>query len=252
MDTTARPEPAMGKNLFKEDIWLSGIMGQPVYLLGADALPVGDLPRQLESLPSDSFVYAKAPADRLDRVRCLERAGFLLVDTLVTLELGSMEPPEPRGLLSVRLAQPPDAEDVASVSGSAVTYSRFHQDPMINDEVANRIKYHWAKNFFSGKRGDSMVVATAGGRAVGFLQLLHRGNDLIIDLIATDREQRRRGAARDMISYAMGHCGKFRRMLVGTQAANAPALALYQGMGFKVCNLSYVFHWHQGDSEAAA
>ena len=240
----------MREDLFNRDSWLAGIMERPVFALKTDSLPLAGLSRELAGLPEGSFAYAKAPADRLDRARCLERAGFLLVDTLVTLELRVLAPLEPKGLLKVRFARADDAEEVASVSGSSVTYSRFHQDPMIEDEIADSIKYHWAKNFFSAKRGDSMVVAVSGGKAVGFLQLLHNGGDLVIDLIATGREHRRRGAAKDMIGFAMAHCGDFQRMLVGTQAANAPALALYQNMGFKVCGLSYVFHWHKAEAPA--
>ncbi len=89
-----------------------------------------------------------------------------------------------------------------------------------------------------------MVVPTYQGRAVGFLQLLSRDETLIIDLIAVDKTHQGRGLATAMIKFAADSCGDWKRMLVGSQVANIPSARTYEKLGFRMCDSSYVFHYH--------
>ncbi|MBI4974972.1 MAG: GNAT family N-acetyltransferase, partial [Candidatus Omnitrophica bacterium] len=70
------------------------------------------------------------------------------------------------------------------------------------------------------------------------------GGVLTIDQIAVDPVWQRRGIARAMILYAEGNCKDIRLMRVGTQVSNIPALRLYENLGFRIAEVSYVFHCH--------
>jgi ribosomal protein S18 acetylase RimI-like enzyme len=149
------------------------------------------------------------------------------------------------------LAGAADCAAVRKVAEASFRFSRFHLDPKIPNDVADRIKGDWAENYFRGARGDGMVVAELDGEVAGFLQLLWSGPKLVIDLIAVAPHAARRGLARGMISFAWTKGTGDERgpssMLVGTQAVNIPSCRLYEGLGFRLSAASIVMHHHGGE-----
>ena len=268
------------KNKYKNiiyDPWFAQILQRDVYRLVVDdelieksrepalresagQVPTGqvyDLLRELQSKPL--FMYAKVSTTSLFASQFLERVGFNLVDTNVIFN----KPIAPRSKFAahcaVRFAVSSDKSQVMEVARKNFVYSRFHLDRAIPNLLANKIKAEWVGNYFPtsldysvGKRGDEMVVAVVDERVVGFLQLLRRNEgQLIIDLIAVDASQRRKGIASDMIAYAESKCHGCERILVGTQVANIPSIRLYEKIGFRLCASKYVFHYHNLPLEEA-
>lgn len=225
------------------DLFLSRVMDQAVYRVPVHAAD-SDRDDLLRAAGPGSFLYAKVPATQPGVLRQMQTLGFYVVDAAVTL--AGVPRCSDRDWVDedVRVAAPEDRGAVADLGGSCFRSSRFHLDPQIDRQVADRIKRAWVDNFFVGDRGDSLIVATMDDRVVGFLQLFYRDNDLIIDLIGVAEEGRRRGLARRMSEHAWRHCGAFDRVVVGTQANNGPALALYQSMGCRVVDITYVLHAH--------
>jgi ribosomal protein S18 acetylase RimI-like enzyme len=171
-----------------------------------------------------------------------------VVDTALTFDAEGVSAPGDDS--RIRFARPDDEKEVRALAGSAFQYSRFHLDPAIPAALAHRIKSEWAGNWFRGARGDGMIVAEDAGRVAGFLQLLWRGERLVIDLVAVDPASRARGLARAMIGCAAKRgTGDARRpaaITVGTQAANIPSVRLYESLGFRLRGSQYVLHHHGG------
>lgn len=231
------------------DEWLAGILSCPVYRLVCPEnskmldLFKEEIAKVLRMSPV--FAFAKLPTKMLEHVHLLEQSGFRLVDTNIQLNKPVQSDRGYSGNCTVRFALPDDNEKVAKLGGSSFKYSRFHLDPLFSKEIADKIKEEWVINYFTGKRGNAMVVAEIRGDLVGFLQLIYSGDDtLIIDLIAVDKQQRRKGIAGDMIAFAEENCKKRNSVVVGTQLANLPSLRLYEGLGFSICAADYVLHYH--------
>ena len=228
-----------------QDEWLSRILGFRVYRLDI-ARPegyCGDL--EIDWPPVNRwFIYTKAPTNELELINALEDAGFRLVESNLQLEKSIKPMSELIKPNCVRFAVPEDEVAVRSVSEHAFVYSRFHLDPSISNNLADKVKAAWADNYFAGQRGDAMVVAEDQGRVSGFLQLLFQGDVLIIDLIAVDPARRKMGLARDMICFALHNFSEFRLLRVGTQVANVSSMRLYEKLGFRIVKSQYVLHRH--------
>jgi len=233
-----------------QDPWLTERIGRDTYRLNVTEALLGtqgdDGRARLAALQQHPvFIYAKVPPDFAAGLLFLRQRGFDLVDTNVTFEkpvLGLH--PSATGCVP-RFAVPQDREAVMDLARRSFHCSRFHLDPAIPRRVSDRIKADWAGNYFDGKRGDRMVVAEVDARVVGFTQLLHaRDETLIIDLIAVDERQRRRGVAREMIAFAETQSHAMHRVRVGTQLANTPSIRLYENLGFRFIEAAYVFHYH--------
>jgi len=218
-----------------EDHWLSEQIGKPVFRLS------GEPP---EILPA-GFIYSKLPTGDLPLLGRLQNLGFQLIDTAVTFE--SPIPLPIPGTLGpqFRMAKPGDEADVVRIARESFILDRFHADPAIPNEVADRVKEAWVGNYFSGKRGDWLVIADAGGKPAGFLLLLDSDGKLVIDLIAVAKAHRGSGLARGMIAFAASTLTQFYTMLVATQIANIPSMRLYEGIGFRLVGAQYILHSHR-------
>jgi ribosomal protein S18 acetylase RimI-like enzyme len=80
-------------------------------------------------------------------------------------------------------------------------------------------------------RGEALWVAEDEGRVVGLLGLEEGAGDLTIARLVVDPRLARRGVGRALVLHALALAGG-RPVRVGTAAANAPALALYESLGF--------------------
>ena len=136
---------------------------------------------------------------------------------------------------------------MGAIAARSFRTSRFHLDPSIPNETADRIKAAWAENYFAGHRGDLMLIAEQDGEVAGFLQALRGSNDtLVIDLLAVAEAAARRGLARAMIERlaAEARGQQASALRVGTQAANLPSCRLYESLGFRLTAAETVLHFH--------
>jgi len=198
-----------------------------------------------ETLMQDHvFIYSKIPVDALACANILQKYGFRLVDTNIIFEKQIANKDQPSNLNAIRFARPKDKDEVGRIALHNFVFSRFHLDPKIAMETANEIKAAWAKNFFSRKRGDVMVVSDGETRLSGFLQLVFDNKTLIVDLIAVDREKRRENIANNMINFAQKKIDGFEFIRLGTQVANFSSMRLCENSGFRIRDAFYVFHYH--------
>jgi len=229
--------------MLDKDQWLSSILGKSVFQIDSkfiSQLVYSRLPQ------GPALVMVKVPVSNIDDCKHLQDLNFFLVDTNVQLQKLRGKSSFLTNKLNIRFSNPSDQEGVLKIAANSFTYDRFHNDPDITQESAEKIKVEWAKNYFKNARGNWMVVAEDKGNISGFLQLLH-GVDgaLIIDLIAVDQNYRHTGVSQRMISFAIQNCEtKTKVVRVGTQIANLPSIALYLKMGFCVTSAQYVFHYH--------
>lgn len=209
--------------------------------------PSGDFAAWVEGFrQTGGFAFCKVTPDQVEAIQGLENLGFRLIDTNVSFSKTTLanETTAMAEGYAVAFAQPQDHEATREVGATAFEYTRFHLDPQISNETADQLKGQWAANFFVGKRGDRMILAKCGDKVAGFLQVLVRNETLIIDLIATAKNHRKKGLARAMMSFAESQIPGINEVIVGTQMANIPSIRLYQRMGFQFKEGKYVFHWH--------
>ena len=234
--------------IFFKDHFLSHELGKDVFFLKS---PLANISKDnFPALPS--LVYTKVATSAVEEFQLAESLGFNLIDTNIQLyrkkDGGLIKGSIPQDY-STRLSRPADSDYVGEIAQKNFHFSRFHLDPRISNEDADRIKQVWVENFFSGIRGDYMVVACYKGQPVGFSQILLKNNsELIIDLIAVDSRHQGIGLASAMISFLIVEIAPSlsanTRIMVGTQISNLPSLSLYQKLGFEIISSNYVFHYH--------
>jgi ribosomal protein S18 acetylase RimI-like enzyme len=225
-----------GQGALVPDGWLSGRLNVAAFTLPEDADP------GLRPMVRPAFLQTKISIDAQDRLEALIRAGYSLMETAVTLEMLVAAKGPSHNL--ARFAKAADELKVRSIAASAFTQSRFHMDPRISKTAASRIKSDWAGNFFDGGRGTHMVVSEDAGVTAGCLLLIHRGEELIIDLVAVAPKSQGMGLGRAMLNFAAQNVAGPQRFVVGTQLHNTQSLAYYTGYGFRIVRSSHSLHQH--------
>lgn len=217
--------------------WLSGLFGKPCFTLAATGIDDFAVPEQ------SSFIDARIPLGDSRAVSVLIAHGFRLVtvDVQLVRDAGLLEQ---AGEIEVRPAIESDSVSVGEIAGTAFVCDRFHADPDVDAQLANRIKREWALNYFNGQRGDEMAIASIDGQVAGFNLLIKRPDRLVIDLIAIAPKFQRRGIGRAMIAFAIERWGAGCPTLVGTQLSNIASMRLYESMEFRMSSASYTFHRH--------
>lgn len=183
----------------------------------------------------------RVPPGNVPVLVALEDAGFRCVDSLVTLAYGARasSPPDPR----VGPCHSHDHAAIQALAQGAFESTRYACDPWMPAGAADRVVKSWVSNNLHG-RADRTWVARVDGAAVGFLSSLWRPAErvAVIDLIAVDRRCKGMGLGRALTQAMVSHyLGSAQQITVGTQASNAPALALYQSCGFRVVRFDLGF-----------
>ena len=234
---------------FVPDEWLGGVLGYDVFRIDLEPNEPVETAQILpmKAMSHKSLVYVKIPATHIQQMGAFTTAGFKVIDVNVIFER------EPQqlvldGRVTVREARPEDEGSVLNIAGTSFEYSRFHLDPLLPREAADRIKREWVASYFHKGRGERLLVAEVDGHPAGFLCVLVTGPAAetgVIDLIGVDRQLQGRGIGRRLVEYHINDSvNKHSRLIVGTQIANIPSMRLYQACGYAISDSSYVLHAH--------
>jgi hypothetical protein len=235
--------------MFAKDEWMSGILGVTSYHLKAKKedtqafidIKASGLEKYLDE--KELFIDTKMKSTDVSTISRIEDCGFKLVDTNLTFDM-AVTSKSLKGTAEICEAKAEHKEASSKLAGSCFEFSRFHLDPNINNTISNTLKEKWVENYFNGKRGDQLFIAKVGPSIAGFIQLLEQEDKVIIDLIGVSSQFRRQYIAHDLMAHTCNVYKHKQKIIVGTQVSNTPSVRMYENFGFRLCDSSYVFHYH--------
>jgi GNAT superfamily N-acetyltransferase len=218
----------------REDTWLSERFGHPVFCV--------EHAGELAERRAPATYQARVDVGDTGRAASLQAAGMRVVNTSVTLAADPARSLAP-GPVEIRPADPDRDEALPDIAGRSFRYDRFHLDSEVPPAVADRIKRDWVSSYLAEARGDALLVAERGGRPIGFLCALVRDGVNVVDLIGVAPEAQGSGAGKSLMA-ALHERAAGGRVEVGTQAANVPATAFYERLGYVASRSAYDLHMH--------
>lgn len=180
-----------------------------------------------------------------------QKAGFYLVDCLVTYEFDSNQMPIPSDDFSISFTQQIKQSDITRLSDIAADVfriDRFHSDPNLSIENANEYYRSWVVNSFNGY-ADGTILPIINNKIVGFTTYKINNVDVqtsTLVLSAVDSEFMGQGVYYNMIKKGTLDLMKFsKKIRVGTQVSNIPVQRTWQKLGYKLVEIEYVFHFRK-------
>jgi len=215
------------------------------------AVDVTDWCRQREV----RFVSAKIEAADALAALGLGRAGFDVVDNELTLVTDSLPPLPPLSDGFQVVSGDGLAEVPVEALGRLFDHSRFHADPRIDRDLADRL-WQMAITNQASQEGRPVIFLLEGRRPVGIISC--RPDDQLAAvtglavgdwfIVGVAEEYRGRGLGRVLVSAGLEEClSRYGVIQVATQTYNLPALGLYQSSGFKLCRASLSLHCFMED-----
>ncbi len=190
---------------------------------------------------TEGFIYTKVPLHAQKEVNELIKDNFKLVEVSVSFEQKNLVQYPIRSTLIIDFVKLKEKQAVIDIAKDAFLSSRLYQDSRIPYVLANQIKEDWVANYFTGQRGDTMIVARLNEKIVGFLLLIKQTT---IDLIAVSPDYYRMAIASSMIGFANLNVGLLK---AGTQLNNQAAIAMYIRCGFFLTESYFILHKFVGE-----
>jgi dTDP-4-amino-4,6-dideoxy-D-galactose acyltransferase len=184
----------------------------------------------------------------------LETQGYVMVDGILTYSLDISRDSEYRSnsdKFTVRILEEGDIQQVIGIAQNIYKYDRFHSDPAILSEKADKLHAEWLRNSCSGSVADKVIVSALDNNILGFvtckidrLSTQYLGLSIgTIVLVGVINNASGMGVGKEMTKFALEW---FKRnnvgiVEVGTQLSNIRASRLYESCGFKLVNSNISF-----------
>lgn len=202
------------------------------------------------------MISARVSLKDLRTIHALEHLGAVLTDILLTFrfDLGDQIPVPHFSKMSVSPAKEMEARELGLLGSKIFQVDRFHGDPNLPRWKSDELYSKWVSNSVHGL-ADVVLVARVNDRIAGFItcKIDLIAQDLkvgIVDLVGVEPSFAGHGVGSDLVSSALKwFSGKVRSVYVGTQAANLPAVRLYEKSRFvQACSEATLHLWSNSDA----
>jgi ribosomal protein S18 acetylase RimI-like enzyme len=168
-----------------------------------------------------------------------ENVGFRKVEDMLSYSRKVFR--SAKGSNAVRVARKDDIDYISQIGERSFSFDRFHSDPYIDNDKADKLKRAWSRNCLTHRA--SKVFVFQDEKVDGFLACVKTKHALVIDLIAVAEEKRGCGIGRSLI----GACEEYYReqcnvYSVSTQSHNKASINLYNSCGFQLVSKQATFH----------
>lgn len=228
--------------------WESKVLGVKSGVLTAAADEIEAAVAQSDA-EGFEFVTAKVPTTDYAMIHALERNGFLLIETVLHYSYrysDNVLPPAPD--VAIRRAEDSDTEALVKLAALSfgAHFGRFHSDPRIGHERANRVYEEWMRSAMGGY-ADDVFVAECDGR-IAAVSIWRTDGDLAhYSLGAVHPDHFSRGLFKAVTIAGMRrYAGMATELGCATNLHNLPVQAAFQTLGWRRLESKYTFHRWSG------
>ena len=225
--------------MYNKDKWLTNQFGYNVFKISE--FNSKDLV-QIDKKNNKSFTYFKTTNYIKNKVK-LNKCNFNLIEKTILFYLKISKRYYFQD--NCRIAKKKDKNEIKEISKYSFLNSRFFQDTKIQKKIAYDVKKNWIESYFLGKRGNNILVYETKKIIHGFILLIYRKNELIVDLIAVKKGSRGKEIGSKLIESSISLYKDLRYIYAGTQESNISSISFYKKNNFKIKRKGYTFHRHK-------
>ncbi|MEZ4666854.1 MAG: GNAT family N-acetyltransferase [Anaerolineae bacterium] len=212
-------------------------------------LIANDIPTALDFCHKNrvKFLFARCFTSDLAAAQAMERAGFLLMDTLLYFER-RLPFPIPDTETTLRPVKSSEAQIVAQLATESFRGygGHYHSDPRLDVARSDEVYSSWAyRSCMSREVADEVLVAEIDSQIVGFVTLkVNSPLEGEVPLYGVSPAVQGQGIGRGLIIGALKWCTaqKVERLLISTQVTNLSSQKVWIRLGFEPTHSYYTFH----------
>lgn len=146
--------------------------------------------------------------------------------------------------LKAKHVTPEEHAQLENLAIASAIHSRFFADDGFPPERVRQMLQLWMRRSVNGELADQVLVLRTQSSLAGMVTLAKKGNRGVIGLLAVDAAHRGQGYGESLVTEALAWTRSLGCLecQVSTQAANGPAVRLYQKRGFSVERREFIYH----------
>ena len=139
-----------------------------------------------------------------------------------------------------------DKTKILKICREKTSSSSFTKDHQFQKSLKKDIRETWIRNFFLGKRGSKLFIFSSRKKILGFILIIEKKKNVIIDLIAVSQRQQNKGVGSSLVNHINNFYYKKGKkfIITGTQNYNKKAISFYKKMKFKFLKKNYFYYFH--------
>jgi RimJ/RimL family protein N-acetyltransferase len=194
------------------------------------------------------LVSCRLMHDRLNESMLLERGGFRFIEMVYRPLLTAVRQATfPQDDLEISPATDRDLSTIEEIAGSAFKTDRFHLDPCMDHDFADRRYRRWVRTSLQHPSQRLLKISEAGSIVAFFIVERFPDGRCYWHLTAIARAMQRKGLGKRIWrAMIMHHRSEgVERIETTISAHNVAALNLYAGLGYRFQPPAMTFHWHR-------
>ena len=194
------------------------------------------------------LVSCRLMHDRLNESMLLERRGFRFIEMVHRpLLVAVRDAAFPEDDLEVSPATDGDLSTIEGIAGSAFKTDRFHLDPRLDHDFADRRYRRWVRTSLQHPAQRLLKITEAGNVVAFFIVERFPDSRCYWHLTAVAPPEQRKGLGKRIWrAMIMHHRSEgVDRIETTISAHNAAALNLYAGLGYRFQPPAMTFHWYR-------
>jgi len=192
------------------------------------------------------LVSCRLAHDRLRESMFLEQAGFRFVEMVLHPHVADLQGYScaPQGL-RVERAVESDLTDIEAIATRAFGYERFHADPRLQPDLADRRYQTWVRNSCNHAQQRLYKISDGPDLVAFFVTENHPDGLCYWHLTAIAPELQGRGYGKRVWREMLRHHQRegMARVATTIAARNTPVLNLYSSLDFRFQPPEMTFHW---------
>lgn len=184
------------------------------------------------------IILAKVGVDKTEEIKKLQNNGFILKDTLIRFYIENIQSDKFNKNSLVKLAKENNLEEIKKIARDSFKKSHFYKNENLQEEKIDELYEKWVINKF---KKNNIYIYEEENIVKGFLLGIENSEEAIIDLIAVDSRFKGNGIGKELI-LKFFQLNILKKSYVGTQITNISAIKLYEKLGYKIFDFTYIFH----------
>ncbi|MGL5614054.1 GNAT family N-acetyltransferase [Cetobacterium sp.] len=184
------------------------------------------------------IILAKVGIDKTEEIKKLQNNGFILKDTLIRFYIENIQNDKFNKNSLVKLAKENNLEEIKKIARDSFKKSHFYKNENLQEEKIDELYEKWVINKF---KKNNIYIYEEENIVKGFLLGIENSEEAIIDLIAVDSRFKGNGIGKELI-LKFFQLNIKKKSYVGTQITNISAIKLYEKLGYKIFDFTYIFH----------
>jgi RimJ/RimL family protein N-acetyltransferase len=194
------------------------------------------------------LVSCRLVHDRLNESMLLEQRGFRFIEMVHRPQFTAVrEAPFPRDDLEIASATESDLSTIEEIAGSAFKTDRFHLDPRLDRDFADRRYRRWVRTSLQHPSQRLLRVSNAGSIVAFFIVERFPDDRCYWHLTAVAPAMQRKGLGKRVWrAMILRHRDEgIERIETTISAHNVAAVNLYAGLGYRFQPPAMTFHWYR-------